>query len=156
MKLNSTLKLISSIVVVGLAGAFGSLFTTPTIPGWYAGLAKPLLNPPAWVFGPTWTILYLLMGVSLWLVWTSQSGEKSKALWLFAIQLVLNTIWSPIFFGAQSISGALTIIVLLWAAIVLTLKIFTKISRPAAWLLVPYLLWVTFAGYLHFAIWMLN
>ena len=146
MKLNSTLKLISSIVVVGLA----------TIPGWYAGLAKPLLNPPAWVFGPTWTILYLLMGVSLWLVWTSQSGEKSKALWLFAIQLVLNTIWSPIFFGAQSISGALTIIVLLWAAIVLTLKIFTKISRPAAWLLVPYLLWVTFAGYLNFAIWMLN
>jgi len=101
-------------------------------------------------------ILYFLMGVSLWLVWKSDSHARMQALGLFAAQLVLNAIWTPVFFGAHSIGNALAIIVLLWAAIVMTIIIFTKISKPAAWLLVPYILWVTFAAYLNYSLWTLN
>ena len=156
MRINNFLKLIISIVVCELAGILGSFFTISAIPGWYATLAKPVLNPPGWIFGPVWTTLYLLMGISLWLIWKSDSKEKKRAVWLFLAQLVLNAIWSPVFFGGQSIGGALAIIVLLWAAIVLTILVFTKISKTAAWLLVPYILWVSFAMYLNFAIWLLN
>lgn len=156
MKLNNTLKLVISIVVSGLAGVVGSFFTISSIPAWYDTLNKPVLNPPAWIFGPVWTILYLLMGISLWLVWKSNSNEKKKAIWLFIVQLALNAVWSPIFFGSHSIGNALAVIVLLWAAIVLTILIFKKISKTAAWLLVPYILWVSFAAYLNFAIWVLN
>ena len=163
MKLNNFLKLIISVVVCELAGIVGSVFTVSSISGWYATLSKPLLNPPGWIFGPVWTTLYLLMGVSLWLIWKSDSkdlpaGEagKKRAIWLFLAQLVLNAIWSPLFFGAQSIGGALAVIVLLWAAIVLTILVFTKVSKVAAWLLVPYILWVSFAAYLNLAIFILN
>lgn len=150
------LQLILSIVVCQLAGAIGAVFTAPSIPGWYTTLTKPALNPPAWIFGPVWTTLYLLMGISLWLIWRSSSKEKTRAIWLFALQLILNAIWSPIFFGAQSIGNALAVIVLLWAAIVLTILVFKNISRAAAWLLVPYIVWVSFAAYLNLAIWVLN
>ena len=107
-------------------------------------------------FSPLHRSASLLMGVSLWLVWKSTAKEKSKAIWLFAIQLVLNAVWSPIFFGVQSLGNALAIIVLLWAAIVLTILLFKKISRTAACLLLPYILWVSFAAYLNYAIWALN
>lgn len=150
------IKLIIAIAVSEMAGVIGAFFTTPSIPGWYAGIVKPAFNPPAWVFGPVWITLYALMGISLWLVWKSHSSEKKKAIWLFIVQLALNAIWSPIFFGANSIGNALAVIVLLWAAIVLTILVFKKISKPAAWLLVPYILWVSFAVYLNFSIWMLN
>ena len=156
MKLNNTLKLIVSVVVCEFAGIAGSFFTVSSIPTWYAALAKPALNPPAWLFGPVWVALYLLMGISLWLVWRSNSSEKKKAIGLFIVQLTLNAVWSPVFFGAQSIGNALAIIVLLWAAIVLTILVFKKISKAAAWLLFPYIIWVSFAVYLNFAIWMLN
>ena len=164
MRLNNFSKLVIAIAVSGLAGVAGSLFTMPSIPTWYAGIVKPALNPPAWVFGPVWTILYLLMGISLWLVWSSYAkasdGRRKalikRAIWLFMAQLALNAIWSPIFFGAQSIGNALAVIVLLWAAIVLTILIFKKISKTAAWLLVPYILWVSFAVYLNYSIWQLN
>ncbi len=156
MKINDFLKLVGCVVLCELAGILGSLFTISSIPTWYASLQKPPLNPPGWMFGPVWTILYLLMGVSLWLIWGSNAKEKKKALWLFFVQLALNAIWTPIFFGVQSIGGALTIIVLLWAAIILTILTFTKISKPAAWLLAPYILWVSFAVYLNFAIFILN
>ena len=156
MKISNPFKLIIATGVSLGAGAIGSLFTMPAIDGWYADLIKPALNPPAWVFGPVWTTLYLLMGVSLWLVWKSTAKDKSKAIWLFAIQLVLNAVWSPIFFGVQSLGNALAIIVLLWAAIVLTILLFKKISRTAACLLLPYILWVSFAAYLNYAIWALN
>ncbi len=156
MKLNNYLKLVIAIVISELAGIAGSFFTISEIPNWYAALEKPALNPPAWLFGPVWITLYLLMGISLWLIWKSNSSEKKRAVWLFIIQLALNAIWSPIFFGAQSIGNALAIIVLLWAAIVLTILIFKKISKTAAWLMVPYLLWVSFAAYLNFSIWVLN
>jgi len=156
MKINNTFKLIIAIAVSELAGIIGAVFTTPSITGWYAGIVKPVLNPPAWIFRPVWITLYFLMGISLWLIWKSDSKEKGRAIWLFAIQLALNAIWSPIFFGAQSIGNALAIIVLLWAAIVLTILIFKKISKTAAWLLAPYILWVSFAAYLNYAIWALN
>lgn len=156
MKLNNTLKLIVAIVVSELAGIAGSFFTVSAIPTWYATLNKPVLNPPAWLFGPVWIMLYALMGISLWLIWKSNSKEKKKAIWLFAIQLLLNAIWSPVFFGAHSIGSALAIIVLLWAAIVLTINIFRKVSRTAGWLLVPYIVWVSFALYLNLAYWLLN
>ncbi len=156
MKLNNLSKFIIAVVVSELAGIVGSVFTVSAIPTWYAALNKPAFNPPAWLFGPIWVTLYFLMGVSLWLVWKSDSGAKKRAIWLFAVQLVLNAIWSPIFFGTHSLGNALAVIVLLWAAIVLTILIFKKISKTAALLLVPYIFWVSFAVYLNFAIWMLN
>ena len=156
MNYRDLLKLIACIAISESAGIIGSFFTISAIPVWYATLEKPLLNPPGWIFGPVWTTLYLLMGISLWLIWKSDSKEKKRAIWLFFAQLVLNAIWSPLFFGAQSIGGALAVIVLLWAAIVLTILVFTKISKVAAWLLVPYILWVSFAAYLNLAIFILN
>lgn len=156
MNYRDFIKLIACVAISESAGIIGSLFTISTIPTWYTTLQKPFLNPPGWVFGPVWIVLYLLMGISLWLIWESDSKEKKKAVGLFFAQLVLNAIWSPLFFGAQSIGGALAVIVLLWAAIVLTILVFTKISRAAAWLLVPYILWVSFAVYLNFSIFILN
>ncbi len=163
MHINNFFKLIIAIVVSELAGIIGSVFTTPSIAGWYAGIVKPALNPPAWVFGPVWTTLFALMGIAAFLVWSSYaeaSEDKKKgvkiALALFGIQLVLNMIWSIIFFGLHSPGGALSEIVFLWLAILATIVVFYKISRPAAWLLVPYILWVSFAAYLNYAIWALN
>lgn len=152
----NTFKLIISLIIPQLAGVLGSYFTIGSVKDWYPVLVKPALNPPAWVFGPVWTTLYLLMGISLWLVWKSNAIEKKRAIVLFFVQLILNAIWSPIFFGAHAIGNALAIIVLLWAAIVLTILVFTKISKSTAWLLVPYILWVSFAAYLNYAIWVLN
>lgn len=156
MKMSNFLKLITCVIVSEAAGVIGSFFTVSAIPTWYATLQKPPLNPPGWLFGPVWVTLYLLMGISLWLIWKSNAKEKKKALWLFFAQLILNAIWSPVFFGVQSIGGSLAIIVLLWVVIVLTILVFTKISKTAAWLLIPYILWVSFAAYLNFGIWILN
>ncbi len=156
--MNNTLKLIIAIVVSELAGIIGSVFTTPSIAGWYAGIVKPALNPPAWVFGPVWTTLFALMGIAAFLVWKKGLDRRDVkiALGIFIGQLVLNTLWSIIFFGLHSPGGALVEIVFLWLAILATIIAFYKISRPAAWLLVPYILWVSFAGYLNFSIWQLN
>ena len=163
MKINNTFKLIIAIVVSELAGIIGSVFTTPSIAGWYAGIVKPALNPPAWVFGPVWTTLFALMGIAAFIVWSSYAKateDKKKgirlALILFGIQLVLNTLWSIIFFGLHSPGGALIEIIFLWLAILATIVTFYKISKPAAWLLLPYILWVSFAMYLNYAIWALN
>lgn len=156
MKIDNLFKFVISIVGSELAGIIGLAFTASATSTWYAALTKPALNPPAWVFGPVWTMLYVLMGVSLWLVWKSGSSEKKKAIRLFIVQLLLNAMWSPVFFGSQSIGSALVVIALLWVAIVLTILTFKNISKPAAWLLVPYILWVSFATYLNFAMWILN
>ena len=163
MKLNNFFKLVIAIAVSEAAGVIGSFFTISAIPTWYAGLVKPALNPPAWVFGPAWTTLYALMGIAAWLVWRQwDQGDPSiqlrvkTALTIFGLQLFLNAIWSIIFFGLQSPGWALVDIALLWFAIVWTIIIFYKISKPAAYLLVPYLLWVSFAMYLNYAIWALN
>lgn len=147
-------KLLISLLLPQLAGGAGALFTMSEIPTWYATLVKPALNPPSWVFGPVWTTLFLLMGTALFLVW-KRTSEK-RPLNVFALQMVLNTLWSIVFFGLHSPVGAVIVIVFLWLAIVWTMYEFYRVSRAAAWLLVPYLLWVSFASYLNFSIWLLN
>lgn len=158
MKINNTFKLIIAIVVSELAGIIGSVFTTPSIAGWYAGIVKPDINPPAWVFGPVWTTLFALIGIAAFLVWKKGLDRKDVkiALGIFLGQLVLNTLWSIIFFGLHSPGGALIEIIFLWLAILATIIAFAKISKPAAWLLLPYIFWVSFAGYLNYSIWQLN
>lgn len=154
----NTFKLIMAIAVSELAGIIGSVFTISSIAGWYAALVKPKLAPPNWIFGPVWTTLFALMGIAAFLVWKKGLDRKDVkvALGIFIAQLILNTLWSIIFFGLHSPGGALIEIVFLWLAILATMITFAKISRPAVWLLVPYILWVSFAGYLNFAIWSLN
>jgi len=146
------------VLVCELAGIIGSFFTMPSIPGWYAGLAKPPFNPPTWVFAPVWTILYAMMGLSAYLVY--EKGPRRKdvrmALAVFAGQLVLNALWSIVFFGAQQILGAAVLIVVLWAMILATIRLFSRISRAAAYLLVPYILWVSFATVLNISLYVLN
>ncbi|MFA5987380.1 MAG: TspO/MBR family protein [Candidatus Paceibacterota bacterium] len=151
-------KLIVAVFVSELAGIIGSIFTAPSVPTWYAGLVKPELNPPAWVFAPVWTTLFLLMGIAAFLVWKEgwEQKEIKVALGVFIGQLVLNTLWSILFFGLHSPGAALVEIIFLWVAILATIIIFSKISRPAAWLLAPYILWVSFAGYLNYSLWILN
>ncbi len=158
MRINNFFKLVIAIVVSELAGVIGSFFTISAIPTWYAGLVKPVLNPPSWVFGPAWTTLYALMGVAAFLVWKAgwERKEVRTALKVFGLQLFLNAIWSIIFFGLHSPGWALVDIVALWLAIVWAIAIFYKISKPAAYLLLPYILWVSFAFYLNCSIWTLN
>ena len=164
LKLSNIFKLIIAIAISEGVGIIGSVFTIPSIHIWYAYLVKPALNPPAGVFGPVWTILYAFMGVSAWVIWMKLDSDpkvgmtkKIKiALGIFLGQLVLNTLWSIIFFGLHSPGGALIEIVFLWLAILATIVAFYKASPPAAWLLVPYILWVSFASYLNYSIWMMN
>ncbi len=151
-------RLLGCIVLCEAAGLIGGIFTAQSVTTWYASLAKPAINPPAWVFGPVWTTLYVLMGISLFLVWRN-SGETSlrrAALGLFFAQLILNALWSFIFFGLRNPGWAVVEIVVLWACILATIILFRKLHRTAAWLLVPYILWVTFAAVLNFAVWQLN
>lgn len=157
MKLSNTIKLIISIVMCLLAGIIGSLFTSSAIPTWYATLNKPSFNPPSWLFGPVWTLLYILMGISFYLIWTAKKSKyKSTAIKIFIIQLILNALWSIIFFGAHWIFVAFIEIILMWIFILLSIIKFHKISKTASYLLIPYILWVSFATILTFAIWVLN
>ncbi len=150
--------MVLSIGVCFLAAGIGSVFTASAIDTWYTTLQKPFFNPPNWVFGPVWTLLYLLMGISLYLVWITNIGreKKQQAITFFFIQLALNVLWSILFFGLKSPSAAFVGIVLLWLAIFLTIKNFLKISRVAGWLLVPYIAWVSFASVLNLSIIILN
>lgn len=156
--MNNTLRLFVSIIVCELAGIVGSVFTASAIPNWYATLVRPALNPPGWLFGPVWTMLYALMGIALFLVWKKGLAHMGvrKALSVFGLQLFLNAIWSIVFFGLQSPAWAFANIVALWVAIAWTMILFYRLSRPAMWLLAPYIAWVSFAGYLNYCIWMLN
>jgi translocator protein len=151
-------KLIVSIIVCQLAGVIGSLFTISSVSTWYLTLNKPFFNPPSWLFGPVWIILYLLMGVSLYLVWNK--GIKSKqskiGIILFGAQLFLNSLWSVLFFGLKLPLFAFVEIILLWVGIVLTIIYFYRISKVASYLLIPYLVWVGFASVLNFFIYYLN
>jgi len=143
--------LISSIAICQGAGILGSLVMVPAISGWYQTLVKPSFNPPNWLFGPVWTLLYFLMGISLYLIWT----RKGELKWFWA-QLILNSLWSFLFFGLKSPGLALIEIVFLWLTILVTIKSFLKVYRPAAYLLYPYLAWVSFASILNFSVWILN
>ena len=152
------LKLVVSIVACQCAGLIGSIFTMPAIPTWYETLAKPSFTPPSWLFAPAWVTLYVLMGVAAFLIWRKGLHIKNvkSALIIFLVQLVLNALWSAIFFGAKSLIGGAVVIVLLWIAILFTLLRFFKISAVAGGLLIPYILWVSFASVLNISILALN
>lgn len=156
-------KLVMAIVVCHLAGFIGMLFTSPNLTPWYMGLVKPDFAPGGEIIGPVWLILYTLMGISLYLVWCSNHGTNGKklkkrkfALNLFGLQLGLNAMWSIMFFGLQSPLAGLGTIIPLWVLILLTIIKFKDLSKTAAWLLVPYLIWVAFATFLNYTIWQLN
>lgn len=139
------------------AGFIGSIATMPNIPTWYATLVRPPLNPPSWVFGPVWTTLYILMGVAAFLVWQRRDHPAAKTgLVLFGVQLALNTLWSWLFFGIHSLGLALVCVVALWLAILGTMERFYRVRPLAAYLLVPYIAWTSFATYLTAAYWYLN
>ncbi|TFG88954.1 MAG: tryptophan-rich sensory protein [Gemmatimonadales bacterium] len=149
--------LVVAIVVCFAAAGIGSLATVDAIPTWYATLRRPSWNPPNWVFGPVWSLLYLMMAVAAWQVWRTAGWQGARlALGLFAFQLLLNVGWSVVFFGLHRPGWAFVEIVVLWCAILATLLLFRPISSVAALLLAPYLLWVSFAGALNLAIWRLN
>lgn len=154
--MHRAIKLLLSIAISFSAGAVGNLATSPNIPTWYAALEKPVFNPPNWVFGPVWTLLYILMGVSLYLVWSSPSRKKGIAYTFFGVQLVLNALWSIVFFGLHQPWLAVVIIVFLFTTIVMTMWSFLTHCRWAAWLLIPYLGWVGFATALNIAVAHLN
>ena len=153
--------LIKAIICIFLclsAGGIGSAFTASAIPEWYATLNKPSFSPPNWVFAPAWTLLYILMGLAAALVWQKglQNPQVRTALVVFLAQLILNMIWSVLFFGLRSPFYGLVDILFLWAMILVTIAQFSKVSVPAALLLIPYILWVTFATGLNFGIFLLN
>lgn len=152
------LKLVISLVICQFAGFIGSVFTTPSIPTWYATLNKPFFTPPNWLFAPVWTTLFVLMGVSLFLVWrrSLESREVKTSIGIFIFQLILNTLWSIVFFGLRSPIAGLIVISILWIAILLTILKFYRISRTAGAILIPYILWVSLAAVLNFAIFTLN
>lgn len=139
------------------AGIIGTAITSPNTL-WFQNLNKPFFQPPNWLFGPVWTVLYILMGVSIWLI--SKQGYKTKiakqALYLFITQLVLNSLWSLVYFGMQQILGAFILIIFIWVFILLTIIWFNKINKVASFLLLPYILWVSFATVLNAALWLLN
>jgi tryptophan-rich sensory protein len=154
-------KYLPALFFIGIsffAGLVGSIFTTPSIPTWYASLVKPAFSPPNYVFGPVWSILFLLMGISAYLVWKEGFGKKKVkiALKIFFVQLALNTLWSILFFGLKSPMVSLAEIILLWVLIFITIKKFYEISKIAGSLLIPYILWVTFASILNLSIVLLN
>lgn len=147
------LKLAVTIVICQMAGIIGSVFTAPNVGGWYADIAKPWFTPPGWLFAPAWTTLFVLMGISLYLAY---ENKAKIGLYLFGVQLSLNVLWSALFFGMQNPFLAFAEIVMLWFAILATILAFYKSSKKAAYLLVPYLAWVTFASVLNYSVWMLN
>jgi len=141
------------LLCLGVA-ASGALFMDD---GWYQSLEKPPWNPPGWIFGPVWTALYTMMAVAAWLVWRRGGfAAQRRPLALFLAQLALNAAWTPLFFGLHRPGVAFVDIVLLWLAIGATLLAFRAVSRGAAWLLAPYLAWVSFAAVLNFTLWRLN
>jgi len=158
MKTNKIIKFVLSIALCQVAGLIGSLFTTPSIPTWYASLQKPSFAPPNWLFGPVWITLYTLMGISLYLVWNKGLKNKlvKKGLLIFGIQLALNALWSFLFFGLRSPLYGFIEIIVLWIAIGFTILKFYRISKNATFLLLPYITWVTIAAVLNYYIWILN
>lgn len=147
--MKNIVKLTISVLICELAGVAGSFFTAPAIKTWYVFLEKPSFSPPNWVFGPAWILLYALMGAAIWLVWPKLSR-------LFAVQLVVNALWSILFFGLRSPLLGLIDIVVLWVLILVLLFKFYRLNKTSFWLFVPYFLWVSFATVLNFSVWRLN
>lgn len=158
MDWNSVIKLVVSILASFAAAGIGSLFTFKAIPNWYAALKKPPYTPPNWAFGPIWTTLYILMAISVFLVWQKGLAIHGAllAFILFWIQLVFNALWSIIFFGMKSKGGGVITIVVLWLLILATVITSFRVSGWAGALLIPYILWVSIALYLNIGVWVLN
>ena len=156
--MNNTGKLIIAIIIPLLIGFTSGFFTTTGPGSWYQTLEKPTWNPPGWVFAPVWTTLYIMMGVALFFVWKTSTNIRIRniALFLFALQLVLNFFWSFIFFKLEEPGWAVVEIIVLWTAILATIYSFAPINKLSAWLLVPYISWVSFAAILNYTIWNLN
>jgi len=152
------LRLLIFIFFSQLAGIVGGFFTASSVGGWYKFLVKPGFNPPSWLFGPVWIILYTLMGISSYLVWLKigVNNLAKPALIVFYTHLVLNALWSIIFFGLKNPMLAFCEIVVLWIFIIITMVLFYKVDRLACYVLIPYLLWVSFAAVLNYSIWRLN
>jgi tryptophan-rich sensory protein len=150
-RVRSALALVGFILVTFCAPLAG-MFSPPG--DWYASLDKPEWNPPPWIFGPVWTALYLMMAVAAWLVWRRDGWRRP--LWLYFTQLALNAAWTPVFFGAREVGWALVVILVLCTAILVTLLAFLRVSRPAGWMMVSYLAWVSFAAFLNFTLWRMN
>jgi len=153
----SIVAVLISVLIAEAAGAIGSIFTVFGIKDWYVYLEKPFFSPPNWIFGPVWTALYFLMGVAAYLVWKERKNiEVREALFIYGGQLVLNAFWSVIFFGFRNIGGAFLEIIFLWGFVLATMIYFARVSKIAAWFLLPYILWVSFAAVLNFSLWILN
>jgi len=153
------LALALAVLTVEIVGASGAIFTAQGLATWYETLQRPELAPPNWVFGPVWTLLFALVGIALWLVWRgveSSPREARIAFGVFVVHFVFNLGWSAVFFGMQEIGWGLAVIGLLWLLIVATMWTFARVDRRAALLLVPYLLWVSFAVFLNYRFWVLN
>jgi len=157
-RLREILKLLVSVAICQAAGALGSVATGPSIATWYATLEKPWFTPPNWVFAPVWLTLFVLMGIAVFLVWRRglSNRQVKVAMAVFAVQLILNVLWSVAFFGLKSPLAGLVVIVILWVAILMTLLCFFKISRSAGFLLLPYIVWVSIAAVLNASILILN
>ena len=157
MEKSNLIKLVVAVLCTVGIGSLGGLFTAPEIGTWFVGLQKPSFNPPNYLFAPIWTILYLLMGISLYLIWKQPtSTTKTTAITLFIIQFVLNFCWSILFFKYHQLGWALVEIIAMWLFILFTIIWFAQLHKTAAWLLVPYISWVSFATLLNYALWRLN
>ena len=156
--MSNIVKAIIAIVIPLMVGATSGFFTVTGVESWYQTIQKPSWNPPNWIFGPVWTTLYVMMGIALFLVWKEDTSEELKkiAIGLFAVQLTLNFFWSFIFFNQQQPGWALVEIIAMWFFILLTIFAFAQVNKTAAWLLVPYISWVSFASILNYTIWQLN
>jgi len=155
--MNNILKFIIAVAIPVTVGAVAGFFTADSVKGWYSSLEKPSFNPPSWLFGPVWTVLYILMGIAFYLVWKQPSSEKrNRAIMFFILQLILNGAWSFIFFYAKQPGWAFAEIVVLWLMIIVTMINFKPLSKTSFYLMIPYLLWVSFASVLNFTIWQLN
>lgn len=151
-------KLLISVVISLSAGFIGSIFTNPNIETWYATIKKPTIAPPNWVFAPVWTILFLLMGIAAYLVWRQgwSNPQVRTAVVIFLIHLIVNILWSAVFFGLRAPMAAFFVIIALWLLILVIIILFANITVTAGILLIPYLLWVSFASVLNFMLWRLN
>jgi len=156
-RIKIALGIIVSIIIAQMAGVIGSFFTFSGVKDWYVYLQKPVFAPPSWLFAPAWITLYTLMGLAAFLIWRKRSiiGVKT-ALWFYGIQLGFNALWSYLFFGLRNPELAFAEIIVLWVFILITTVKFYKINKTAGYLFIPYLLWVTFASVLNFAVWQLN
>jgi benzodiazapine receptor len=151
-------RLLISIIICQAAGFIGSIFTTPNIPTWYKTLQKPNIAPPNWVFAPVWTLLFLLMGIALYLVWRQGWNTPAVriAMIIFFIHLIVNILWSAVFFGLHAPLAGFFVIIALWFLIILTIIYFSSVSKTAGLILLPYILWVSFASVLNFMLYKLN